>query len=130
MIDWWGHAFEDLDDNVAILGAALQDKVAGFWSGSEDAPNTARVVEEIRAAEGHRAVDEEKIAKSSKGGLALIEEADKMTGQQVGEVVRDAAGKVGTALDLLTNPWVIGGAVALVGLVIVGPYVTPFLKKG
>lgn len=127
--NFFTHAFSSLGDNLTIVGAVAEDTWDAWWSGSKDAPNTAKAVEEIRAREQGRDVSQAKIDKSSKGGMELIDKAKDMTVAQVGEKVGDVASGVGGILDLVTNKWFLGLAAAGVVLFVAAPYVG-VLKKG
>jgi hypothetical protein len=131
---FWEHAFDSFGDNIDIIGSVLEDVADNlnplgdqFLSG--DARNTAETVErQLAAAEG-RDVDQSRIENSAQGGLELIDEGVRATASDVqaetGKVLSGAAEVAGGALDLVTNPWVIGAVGVVVLAVFAAPYVVP-----
>jgi hypothetical protein len=137
-MSFWEDAFTGLSDNLTLIGTAVLDGTDNinpfsdaFLSG--DAKRTAAEAERQNAEREGRAYDERRAEASAKGGLATIEEGVRATGADVGKKageVLSAGGKAaGSALDALTNPWIVGPVLVLVALVVAAPYVTPLLPK-
>ena len=134
---FWAHAFDDLGDNLSILGAVAEDVVdnANPWSEeflSGEAKNTATEVERQLAADEGREVDQGRIDRSSAGGLELVSVAITETGSDVKAAAGSAVSTVGSAaggvLDAITNPWVLGTVGVLVLAILAAPYVIPAFK--
>lgn len=138
--------FDSLRDDAAFFVAAADDVMGNlnplddrFLSG--DAPITATVAEIQLAAEEGRPVDAERIRLSSgkltaeeeayarehniDTGLAVIGTAAKETAETA---IEEKLKPTLSALELLTNPWVLGGVALVVVAAVAAPYVAPFLK--
>lgn len=134
---FWSDAFDDLADNLSLAGAVLGDAANNLNPFSDtklgDAPLTAREAEKQNAEREGRAFSEKRATDSAKGGLELVREASTSTvkdvGTTAGELVDGAGKAAGTALDLLTNPYVLALGAAVVLLVVLAPYAAPVVAK-
>lgn len=130
---FWGHAFSSLGDNFDLVLSAAADLVANVTPGSGeflsgDAYRTAQTVEEQRARDEGREVDPERIAASGSGGVATIGAAASQTVDDTEAVAGQVLSGAGKALDVLTDPWLLGGiAVVIVG-VLAAPYLVPAVR--
>lgn len=135
---FWEDAVSSFGDNLSLVKSAVLDGADNlnpfsdqFLSG--DAKRTAEEAERQNAERAGRAYDEKRAAASSQGGLSTIYEGARATSADVGQKAASAidtgAKAAGSALDALTNPWIVVPALLLVGLVVAAPYVTPLIPK-
>lgn len=135
---WWSEAFDNLGDNLTLLGKAGEDVVQNLNPFSDEfatgeAKATAAEVERQLAQRGGREFDQSRADASAKQGLAKLATGAKATVKDAGKTLAegaDAAGKAaGGALDLLTNPVVLGIGAGIVVLVLLAPYLSPVVAK-
>lgn len=135
---FWSDAFDNLGDNLTLLGKAaedLGDNLNPFSDqfASGDAKNTAAEAERQNAERAGREFSQERADASAKGGLEQVRKASAGTvadaGKTVGRIVDGGAKVAGTGLDLLTNPYVLAGIAAVVLAILVAPYAAPVVAK-
>lgn len=137
-MSFWEDAFTNIGDNLTLVKTAILDGADNlnpmsdqFLSG--DAKRTAAEAERQNAEREGRAYDERRAKESAEGGLENIPVAVRLTvdnvGKKTGEVLAAGGKAAGSALDALTNPWIVVPVLVLVGLVVAAPYVTPLLPK-
>lgn len=135
---FWTDAFSGLADNLTLVETSILDVTDNLNPFSEqfasgEARRTAAEAERQNAEREGRVYDERRAENSSKDGIATVYEGVRATssdvGTKVGDVVDTGAKAAGSALDALTNPWIVVPALILVGLVVAAPYVTPLLPK-
>ena len=135
---FWTDAFSSLGDNLTLVETSVLDATDNLNPFSEqflsgEARRTAAEAEKQNAERAGRVYDERRAEASGKEGLATISQAVKDTGSDVGAkagaALETGAKAAGSALDAITNPWIVVPVLLLVGLVVAAPYVTPLLPK-
>lgn len=135
---FWEDAFTSFGDNLTLVKTAILDGADNlnpfgeqFLSG--DAKRTAAEAERQNAEREGRVYDERRAQASAQGGLELVTEGVRATatdvGKKAGTALETGAAAAGSALDALTNPWIVVPALALVGLILAAPYVAPLLPR-
>jgi hypothetical protein len=133
MSGFWSDAFDNIGNNLRLVGAAVADATDYTSWVDGRASRTAAEVERQKAEAEGRAYDAGRAQRSAEGGLARIGEAAAATAGDVAKAAGKAADKAGAVagglLDALMSPWVLAGLAVVVGLVVAAPYVAPVLAR-
>lgn len=141
-MSWYDHPIDSLEAEAS----EVQSKFVTWVDAAGDtARSTWSDVQGEAQADYDKAVGYAELAKDLASDPLLLAQVPALvtevaidavspTARKALDDVAGTAGKklkqAGTLLDLITNPWVIGGAAVLIGLAVAGPYVLPFIRKG